>query len=259
MPNAVPESIPRLMAHRGDTALFPENTLESIQAAGEAGITIIEFDVQLTRDRVPVILHDDNLQRTAGIKQSIFTLDVAQATAIRVSDRQRFGNRFTNIHLSALVTAVALLKQHPDWTYFVEIKRESLKHFGTAVVVEQVLSVLTPVVEQCVVISFDYQCLQEVQRRSGCRVGWVLRHWNQHSYKKAGELDPKFLIVNYTRLPEAGIPLWQGNWQWVCYEVNDAGLARHLVRRGVDIISSMAAPDLLKKLQADPASEDADG
>ena len=258
MSNAVPESIPPLMAHRGDTALFPENTLESIQAAGEAGITIIEFDVQLTRDRVPVILHDDNLLRTAGIKQSIFTLDVAQATAIPVSDPQRFGNHFTNIQLPALGTAVALLKQHPDWTYFVEIKRQSLEHFGTTVVVEQVLSVLTPVYEQCVIISFDYACLQEVQRRSECRVGWVLRRWNQYSYKKAGELHPEFLIINYTRLPRASVPLWQGNWQWVCYEVNDAGLARYLVRRGVDIISSMAAPDLLKELQADLISRDAD-
>jgi len=250
------------MAHRGDTALFPENTLESIQAAGEAGITIIELDVQLTRDRVPVLLHDDNLQRTAGINQSIFTLDIAQATTIEVSDPQRFGNRFTDIRLTALETAIALLKQHPDWTYFVEIKRQSLDHFGTAVVVEQVLSVLAPVFKQCVIISFDYDCLQEVQRRSECRVGWVLKRWNQHSYKKAAELDPEFLIVNYTRLPKAIVPLWQGNWQWVCYEVNDAGLARDLVRRGVDIVSSMAAPDLLKKIKADLtlklAPEDAD-
>ncbi len=76
MPNAVPELIPPLMAHRGDAARLPENTLESIQAAGEAGITIIEFDVQLTRDCVPVILHDDNLQRTAGINQSILSANL---------------------------------------------------------------------------------------------------------------------------------------------------------------------------------------
>lgn len=254
MPAAVTQSVPLLMAHRGDTAMFPENTRESIQAAGDAGISIIEFDVQLARDRVPVILHDDNLQRTAGIKQSIFTLDAARATAVSVSDPQRFGNRFTNIRLPALQTAVALLQRHPDWTYFVEIKRQSLEHFGTAVVVEQVLSVLAPVVEQCVIISFDYDCLREVQQRSKCRTGWVLSRWNQDSYRKARELDPEFLVVNYIRLPKANVPLWQGNWQWVCYEVNDAGLARDLVRRGVDIISSMAAPDLLKKLRADLAS-----
>ena len=253
--------IPPLMAHRGDTALYPENTLESIQAAGEAGITIIEFDVQLTRDRVPVILHDDNLQRTAGINQSIFSLDAATATAVSVSDPERFGNRFTDIHVPKLETAVTLLQQHPDWTFFVEIKRQSLEHFGTATVVEQVLSVLAPVIGQCVIISFDYACLQEVQRHSECRTGWVLRQWDKASEQKAAELDPDFLIVNHMRLPETSVPLWPGDWQWVCYEVNDADLARELVRRGVDIISSMAAPDLRRKLKGglkeDSESEDA--
>jgi glycerophosphoryl diester phosphodiesterase len=239
------------MAHRGDTASHPENTLESIQGAMDAGITIIELDVQLTRDLIPVVLHDDNLQRTAEINQSIFELDAAAATAISVSNPGRLGERFTDIRVPTLKAAVALLKQHPGSTFFVEIKRQSLEHFGTAVVVEQVLSVLAPVIEQCVIISFDYDCLQEARRRSKCRIGWVLKRWNRNAYQKATELNPDFLIVNHTRLPAASTPLWPGHWQWVSYEVNDAGLALDLVRRGVDIISSMAAPELREKLQAE--------
>lgn len=43
---------------------FPENTIESIQAAIEAGATMVEFDVQLSADDVPVLMHDDTLDRT---------------------------------------------------------------------------------------------------------------------------------------------------------------------------------------------------
>jgi glycerophosphoryl diester phosphodiesterase len=43
---------------------FPENTIESIEAAIEAGATMVEFDVQLSADDVPVLMHDDTLDRT---------------------------------------------------------------------------------------------------------------------------------------------------------------------------------------------------
>ncbi|MGI9308197.1 MAG: glycerophosphodiester phosphodiesterase family protein, partial [Gammaproteobacteria bacterium] len=60
-------SSPALLAHRGYQRLYPENTRESLLAAIEAGAKNIEFDVQLAGDGVPMVVHDDNLKRTAGI------------------------------------------------------------------------------------------------------------------------------------------------------------------------------------------------
>lgn len=47
-----------LQGHRGARGLKPENTLPSFEAALDAGVTSIETDVHLTRDRVPVLIHD---------------------------------------------------------------------------------------------------------------------------------------------------------------------------------------------------------
>lgn len=53
-----------LIAHRGASRLAPENTLAALQKAHQSGARWIETDVQLTKDGVPVILHDSTLNRT---------------------------------------------------------------------------------------------------------------------------------------------------------------------------------------------------
>lgn len=58
--------IPKLIGHRGACGYAPENTIESIETAADMGIKWVELDVKLTRDRVPVIFHDDSLDRTTN-------------------------------------------------------------------------------------------------------------------------------------------------------------------------------------------------
>ncbi|GGT49985.1 glycerophosphodiester phosphodiesterase [Streptomyces purpureus] len=52
-----------VVGHRGDPYRFPENTLASLHSAVERGADAVEIDVRLTRDGVPVLLHDDSLKR----------------------------------------------------------------------------------------------------------------------------------------------------------------------------------------------------
>ena len=56
--------LPLVVAHRGDSAHHPENTLAAFRAALAIGVAMQEFDVGATRDGVLVCLHDDNLDRT---------------------------------------------------------------------------------------------------------------------------------------------------------------------------------------------------
>ena len=55
-----------LVAHRGYAARYPENTRESLAAAVRAGARFLEFDVQLSADGVPVLLHDVTLSARPG-------------------------------------------------------------------------------------------------------------------------------------------------------------------------------------------------
>lgn len=67
--------LPLIVAHRGASALAPENTLAAFERAIEDGADGIEFDVRLAKDGVPVIFHDSTLQRMAQkrIRTSNFT------------------------------------------------------------------------------------------------------------------------------------------------------------------------------------------
>ena len=55
--------LPKVIGHRGARAYAPENTLASIHTAADMGIEWVEIDVKLTRDCVPIIFHDDELNR----------------------------------------------------------------------------------------------------------------------------------------------------------------------------------------------------
>ena len=53
-----------VIGHRGAAARAPENTLAGLRRAHELGAAWVEFDVMLTADRVPVLIHDETLERT---------------------------------------------------------------------------------------------------------------------------------------------------------------------------------------------------
>lgn len=58
--------LPRWFAHRGGGSLAPENTLAGIRLAARLGFRAVEFDVMLTADGTPVLIHDETLERTTN-------------------------------------------------------------------------------------------------------------------------------------------------------------------------------------------------
>jgi glycerophosphoryl diester phosphodiesterase len=64
-----PAHKPWLIAHRGASAYAPENTIPAFQLAAAQGATFVEFDLQLTKDRQIVCLHDNSLERTTDVEE----------------------------------------------------------------------------------------------------------------------------------------------------------------------------------------------
>ncbi|MFC8585482.1 MULTISPECIES: glycerophosphodiester phosphodiesterase [unclassified Streptomyces] len=67
-----------VVGHRGDPYRFRENTLRSISSAIERGADAVEVDVRLTRDGVPVLLHDDTLKRLWGRDRALSAFSYAE-------------------------------------------------------------------------------------------------------------------------------------------------------------------------------------
>jgi glycerophosphoryl diester phosphodiesterase len=83
---------PLILGHRGASALVPENTLAAFSRAIQDGADGVEFDVRLSRDGVPVVIHDANLKRTG-----LTNLIVNQLTAAELKEVD-VGNWFTSKH-----------------------------------------------------------------------------------------------------------------------------------------------------------------
>lgn len=246
--------IPTLIAHRGYAACYPENSLLALQAAARAGARWLEFDVQLSADLIPVLLHDTTLSRVAQRPESVFELSATQLGAISVGEPARFGTTFAGVMLPTLAAVVEWLITEPQLQVFVEIKTESVQHFDVEAVLKAVSDVLQPVRERCVLISYDDALLFAARLAAAQRIGWVVAAWTQATARRAQALAPDFIFTNHTRLPAAPQPLWLGPWQWAVYEVTDPAQALALAARGIAFVESMAIGELL----ADPRFAGAD-
>lgn len=224
---------PVLVAHRGFLEKYPENSLSAIRAALDAGACIVEFDVQMNERAQLMLLHDDNFKRTAGIEQSIFTRQ--DCSTISVHEPKRLGDAFYPEPVPTLEQALELIRRYPAATAFVEIKDESIQFWGMAKVVDEALSCVERVKHQCVIISDNLDALVYVKSQSDIRLGWVIHRYDEAHRELANKHAPDYMICNYRRI---GDELWQGNWQWMLYDITDPELALSWAEKGADLIET---------------------
>ncbi len=73
-----------VIGHRGVPSLKTENTIESFRTAIDLGITAVEFDVQFSKDSVPVIFHDYDLKRMANLDARVDSLEYSWLKEIKL-------------------------------------------------------------------------------------------------------------------------------------------------------------------------------
>jgi len=83
--------------HRGMCAYYPENTLMSYGAAIDLGLDAMEFDIWLSRDKVPVLMHDGNAWRTAGVNRNLRDMSLAEIKQLDPCSPQKFGDKFKGL------------------------------------------------------------------------------------------------------------------------------------------------------------------
>lgn len=241
--------IPQLVGHRGWPEFYPENTLEGFAAAVNAGALWLECDVQLSADGVPFVIHDATLTRTAEINHKVSQMTAVDLAKVNVGERQRFGERFSNSKIPALATLADWLATQQQVKLFVEIKRQSLRHFGTDSVVRQVIHACQSALKQCIIISFDHDCLGLARSMGAPVVGWVTEEYSPHTARVIETLNPDYVLTSEEKFIEVHKAL-KCSAQWVVYETRDPQRALQLAAQGAgfvetnDIGTMLLAPEL---------------
>jgi glycerophosphoryl diester phosphodiesterase len=247
--------IPELVAHRGYALHYPENTLIGIEAAIAAGARYVEVDVQLSADRVPMLFHDRNLDRLCRVSGRIHEFTREQLREFHVSEFDRFGYKYVHTPIATLAELGGLLARHPAVTAFIEIKRATIEHYGTAVVLDRILHALAPVTAQCVLISYNVPVLAAARERGYHSVGAILEKWHHHRNPDVVAIRPDYLFCDAADLPRFG-DLGATGPKVVIYEITDPAVALKLADRGVGLIETFAIGEMRQSfelLRATPA------
>ena len=101
--------LPKLIGHRGVKNLKPENTLESITKAFELGLECVEIDVKVSKDSIPLLLHDDTLDRTTNGTGLVCDFTFDQINYLDAG--YYFYNSKTDIKVPSLSSVLDLIKR----------------------------------------------------------------------------------------------------------------------------------------------------
>jgi glycerophosphoryl diester phosphodiesterase len=241
-------SPPTLVAHRGYARHYPENTMPAIEAAVAAGASYVEVDVQLTRDGVPVLFHDRTLDRLCGVSGAVHAYAAAELSNLRASFFDRFGYKYAQVGIATLAALADFLARHPEVTAFVELKRIAVESHGAETLVRTVWETLRSVARQCVLISYSLAALAEARAQGVERIGVVVDKWKERRSSGVARLRPNYLFCDLDGLPRFGALRFAGA-KVVVFEVDDAGVAVELARRGVDMIETFACGELARALE----------
>jgi glycerophosphoryl diester phosphodiesterase len=121
---------PLVIAHRGDCAHRPENTVASFENALAIGAEFLELDVQLSRDGEAVVIHDGTLDRTTDGHGPVGALDLRELRALSAGYAQRFGDAYASERISTLAEILELARGRAR--VMVEIKKESVRDDAAA-------------------------------------------------------------------------------------------------------------------------------
>ena len=107
-------------AHRGFSAVYPENTLLAISEGVRLGVDVVEFDLYITKDGVPVVCHDYDLKRCSNGTGTVSQHTLAELKQLDFGIHR--GQQFEGLALSTVEQVLEYMKAYPDVLMDVDFK-----------------------------------------------------------------------------------------------------------------------------------------
>jgi glycerophosphoryl diester phosphodiesterase len=219
---------PDVMAHRGASAHYPENTLASIQGAIDAGANYVEIDVQETADGEIVVIHDSDLKKVGGVPLVVGESTLQQLGYTDIGSW--FDLSFSDQRVPTLREVLALCKDR------IRVNIE-LKYYGHEQRLEQSVAELVDeagMADQVVAMSLSLPGVREMKR---IRPGWKVGLLSSVAVGDLSQLDVDFLALNARFASRALVRrVHERGKEIMVWTVNDALGIATMAGRGVDAI-----------------------
>jgi glycerophosphoryl diester phosphodiesterase len=227
---------PRIVAHRGGGALAPENTLAGLRRAKALGFAAVEFDVMLSGDGVPILMHDETLERTTSGRGAVAATPYSTLAALDAG--AKFGAAFAGEPVPAFAAAAKLCVELGLWAN-VEIKPAKGHARDTGRAAARLAAGTWRAAQSAPLLSsFDPDAL-DAAREAAPELdrGLLLEHVPADWRRRLERHACASLNCDHARLREADARAIRDAGYWLmCYTVNDADTARRLFDWGVDAV-----------------------
>ncbi len=148
----------RISSHRGNSHVAPENTLPALENAIIAGSDYAEIDVRQTKDGILVLMHDNNLKRTAGINKDIGSLTYKELSQLDVGSW--FSTDFIYTKIPTLEEAIKLCKGRIKLNIEIKTSNKGIMFE------ENLVSIIEKnnFEHSCLISSMDYNSIDKIKK-----------------------------------------------------------------------------------------------
>ncbi len=243
-----------VIAHRGARAYNPENTMSSFRAALDLDADMLELDVQLSKDNIPVVFHDTKLDKKTNGTGLVSDYTLAQLQELDAGSW--FDDKFKGEKIPKLVELLEYAKGRISVN--IEVKTEAVKddtHYNSENSVEKQVVALVNALGMkgsVMVSSFDYRAVKRVKELDPEIYTALL-----YEKKQSKGLNPKELVDKYNadafncngrELNKSWLEILnENNIPFFVYTINDASQMKMVIEAGAKGIFS-DKPDLLKQV-----------
>ncbi len=229
------------VAHRGASGEAPENTIIAARIAmSYPFVQWMEIDVQLSKDGVPVVIHDDRVNRTTNGRGKVAELTAAELG--RLDAGRWFGQSFAGERLPTLEQMLEATAGRCR----LNIELKSLN--GNYPLLEQkVIELLykRQLQYDTVITSFDPDSLYKVKQISPELVtGLIIDSAPRQLLAELNRLECGFLSIGYAQVTPVRLQEWrQAGLKVMAWTVNDVSAIRRLARMDPDLMICTNYPD----------------
>lgn len=190
--------------HRGYCAKYPENTMISFEAAIDLGVDAIEFDVWLTADKIPVLMHDGNALRTCGVNRHLRDMTLTEVKQLEAAYVEKFGDQYVGqgITVPTLEELLQLCaRKCPNLILGVEIKEYTEENVDLTVELLKKYNFF----DRCYFYAFNGRIIKYIKTRyNGRTMGYPdfqMKEFTADTYSHYCELGLSMSIVKSEVLP----------------------------------------------------------
>ena len=239
-------------AHRGDSYNDYENTMRAFLAAEAAGADMIETDVRLTKDLIPVLIHDEKVNRTTNGTGAVKDMTLAELSALNAGDESaperipRFEDFMAWVAKTKLTVNIEIKEYYKDGN-----EERSL------LCIEKVIEIVEKygMQDRILINSFDAYVLEYCYKKWGKR--YPLHGFYPYSIMDNMEktsTDPAEYLFCACIFDTKNKPLYDalihmGIEPWIGASVTQASLLKTAIKNGAKLITTNFPTDIIKKLK----------